>query len=312
MRAHFWGVRGSLPTPLTPMKIQNKITAIVQRITPQDLVSEDARENFIQQLPSWLNSTVGGNSACVELETDDKQTFLLDAGSGLREFSRCLGNSEKKEFHIFFSHFHWDHIQGLPFFSPFFDKNTIIHFYSPWPNTIKLLSRQMMYPYFPVKWGDCSKNITFHLMKPGKAIKVGGVTVNCIKMAHPGCSYSYSFVQNGKKVIYATDVELTGSDARNSSKIDDFFSNADILIFDSQYTVEELYSKPNWGHSSYCSCVEAAANWNVKRLYLFHHEPTYDDKKLNNLLETARWYADSIGGKNLIVELATESTDIEL
>lgn len=313
MHIHFWGVRGSLPTPLSPMQLRNRITAVVERITAQDLVSEDARENFVQNLPVWLNGTIGGNTACIELNSDDNQVFILDGGSGLSEMARRPFEENETTFHMFFSHFHWDHIQGIPFFGPIYDKRNTIHIYSPWPATMDILSKQMSYPYFPVKLDACTPNIHFHLLKPLEPIQIGNVRVMCKKMAHPGSSYAYSFIENGKKFIYATDVELTASDWSEHERNKSFFSNADMLVLDAQYTIEELLAKQNWGHSSCCYGVDLALEWGVKGLYLFHHEPNYTDKKLYSILDTARWYADSIKkNKVLHIELATEATDVIL
>lgn len=310
MRVHFWGVRGSLPTPLSPMQIKSKITAIVQRITQEDLASEDAREHFIENLPTWLNSTVGGNTACIEINADNN-IFILDAGSGLREMGSRHFEKHENVFHLFFSHFHWDHIQGIPFFSPLYNPNCKIHLYSPWPAMKEILTKQMSFPYFPVKFESVLQHLHFHVIKPESTFNIGNVEISCHKMYHPGSSYSYSFSHNGKKMVYATDVELSASDWKEEKTNAVFFKNADMLVFDAQYTIEELHAKQNWGHSSCCSCVDAAINWGVKRLYLFHHEPGYDDKKVYNILNTARWYADSLSS-NLCVELATESTDVLL
>lgn len=312
MRIHFWGVRGSLPTPLTSAQLRNKITAVVQRITPEDLVSEDARESFIQNLPVWLTSTLGGNTACIELDSDDHQIFVLDAGSGIREMSYRGFEESETTIHMFFSHFHWDHIMGLPFFGPLYNKKFTFHIYSPWPDTENILAAQMEPPYFPVKFSTCSPNIFFHTIEPDKPFKIGDVTVSCKKMFHPGGCYSYKFVENNKQFVYATDVELTAASLEEQNEYKKFFANSDMFVLDSQYTVDELFDKPNWGHSTCCHGVDFAMDCNIKRLYLFHHEPTYDDKKINSLLKIARWYADSMGKPPFEVEAATEGMDVLL
>lgn len=314
MRVHFWGVRGSVPTPMSSIQLRNKITAIVQRITPNDLKDEDSREKFIANLPQWLVSTVGGNTACVEIATRDNQTFLLDAGTGLREFGR-LSDNPSNEFHMFFSHFHWDHIQGIPFWGNFYDKKTVLHIYSPWPFSVKILAKQMSFPYFPTLFSASAPTIHFHLMKEGVPRQVGNVKVTCIKMPHPGASYSYSFEENGKKFIYASDVELTEMDAKTKEKAQKLFSNADMLVLDAQYTIEELLRKSNWGHSNCCHDVDFARSCGVKNLYLFHHEPNYSDKDIFNLTQTARWYAESESApqkSKISIFAACEGMDIEV
>src|SRR5574344_1015602 len=129
---------------------------------------------------------------------------------------------------------------------------------------------------------------------------------------HPGNSYSYSFEQDGKKFIYATDVELQEKDFDKDIPSNHFFEDADVLVLDSQYTVEEAIQKEKWGHSAFCYAIDFANAWNIKSLYLFHHEPTYDDKKIYSILQAARWYASYTAHTNVKVYLAIEGQEIEL
>lgn len=312
MKIHFWGVRGSIPTPITPQQIQSKITAIIQRITPKDIASEDARELFISQLPSWLYGTAGGNTPCVELKGSDGTEVVLDAGSGLRVYGKKGIKPADGHYNLFFSHFHWDHLQGLPFFDAAYNPKSIIDIYSAFPAAEKLLRRQMNRPYFPASYDTFTKNITYHTIHPGNPFTTGGLYVNCCKMSHPGNSYTYSFTENGKKFVYATDVELSQKDFEKTPERKAVFENADCIVLDSQYTVAEAYQKENWGHSAFCYAVDFAVHWNIKSIYLFHHEPTYDDKKLHSILLAARWYAEYIEHAEIKIFLAEENSEIEL
>ena len=141
MNLKFWGVRGSIPSPLSSQKFMSKIQAIIQQISVSDLQSMNTRERFISQLPKWLTSTVGGNSPCVELSISDNEVFIFDAGSGIRELGKVLIENFNCKIHIFLSHFHWDHIQGLPFFDPLYNPNFEIHFYSVKSDLEKLFYR---------------------------------------------------------------------------------------------------------------------------------------------------------------------------
>lgn len=312
MFIHFWGVRGSIPTCITPQQIQKKISAVVQRITPSDIVSEDARERFIARLPDWLYGTVGGNTPCVQLITDTGKQFILDAGSGIRAMGKSEALSEDMHYNMFFSHFHWDHVQGLPFFDPIYNSKVSFDIYSTFPDAQRVLAKQMECPFFPVSWDAFTKNITFHRIRKGVPFSVDGVSVVCCKMSHPGNSYSYAFVENGKKFVYATDVELTNESFQFSADLKAVFEDADTLVFDSQYTVAEATVKEKWGHSAFCSAIDFAVSWHVKKLYLFHHEPVYDDKKLDSILQSARWYINYIAREKIQVFLATEGLVIEL
>ena len=312
MKIQFWGARGSIPAPLTPQQIQSKIIAAVQRITPKDIENSDSRERFISSLPSWIFGTTGGNTPCTVI-TDGPTKIILDMGSGLRAYGKSQGCLEGlRKYHIFSSHFHWDHIQGLPFFDPAFMKDSEIHFYSPFPKAKQILQNQMKRPYFPVPFEAFTENFNFHLLKPRKSIELEGFTVNWCTMAHPGNSFAYSFEKDGKKFVYATDVELRTVDFVKDERTMPVFENADCIVVDSQYTVEEACRKVNWGHSAFCYAIDFAVFWNIKHVYLYHHEPTYDDKKLHSILQAARWYAQYINRSDIKIHLAKESREIIL
>ena len=121
-----------------------------------------------------------------------------------------------------------------------------------------------------------------------------------------------SFEVDGKKFVYATDVELKATDYQKSTDGEKVFKNADVIVIDSQYTVEEAYRKENWGHSAFCYVIDFAVHYNIKKIYLFHHEPMYDDKKLNSILQAAKWYAQYINHSDVEIEIAKEELEIEI
>lgn len=311
MRIHFWGVRGSLPTPISPKQVQSKIMAAIQRVTPEDLKSAETRAKFVSSLPSWIFGTAGGNTACVELQHDDTH-IILDAGSGIR----ALGKERKcpDKYHLFFSHFHWDHISGFAFFDHAYNPKVEFDIYSHWENAKEVFLNQLAEPYSPpsIAKSICHK-MNFHTLEADKEFFIDGIKVNSHKMRHPGDSYSFSFEVDGKKFVYATDVELKSTDFKvKSEEGEAVFKNADVIVIDSQYTVEEVYRKENWGHSAFCYAIDFAVYWNIKKVYLFHHEPTYDDKKLNSILQASRWYAQYINHSDIQIELAKEDLEIEI
>lgn len=310
MYMQFWGVRGSLPTPLTPQQIRSKISAVVQRISPDDIINSDTRQRFIDMLPETISGTIGGNTACVELVNKKGTVFILDAGSGIRALGKKYAGKKPGVFHIFFSHFHWDHIQGLPFFDPIFNPNTEIHIYTPVENAKQLLSDQMESPYFPVPLSACTKKIYFHQVTPMEPFEIDGTIIEAKRMHHPGGSYSYLFKEDDKKIIYATDVELQPDDYLKGNPNYSFFGNADILILDAQYTVEEVIVKENWGHSSFSHATDFATAMKVKKLYLFHHDPMYDDKKIHTIMKTADWYMKHNRKSETEVYAASEGMEI--
>ncbi|HNQ97812.1 MAG TPA: MBL fold metallo-hydrolase [Treponemataceae bacterium] len=321
MRIHFWGVRGSIPTPLSPLQIQNRIAAVVQRISARDIESADTREKFLASLPQWLFGTVGGNTSCVEVETSSGETIILDAGSGIRELSLNLRQRPShaaggNTYHILFSHFHWDHLQGLPFFSQGFDPRDRIIFYSVRHDLPEILGQQMSSPYFPVPMqgpGGFRSALEFvHLQSPDCQFKIGSSLVRWHEVNHPGGCVAYMIQEGGKKFIYATDTELTRENFIRTSENTAFFADADVLVMDSQYTMGEALEKTGWGHSAFSMTVDFALNWNVKKLVLFHHEPTYTDQKIFTLKQSADWYREYAGPGDLEIMIAREDQEIHL
>ena len=320
MKVHFWGVRGSIPTPLTPLQIQNRVAAVVQRITATDIRDADSRERFLASLPKWLFGTVGGNTSCVELETSQGETIILDAGSGLRELSLNLNerpsSPKGKTFHLFLSHFHWDHLQGLPFFTQAFNPANRIVFYSVNPDVRNILSRQMESPFFPVPFegpGGFRAQMEFVQLKDSdKGISIGDTRIDWYPMDHPGGCVAYRFEDAGKVFIYATDTELHRENFVKNDANTKFFKQADAVVMDSQYTMDEALKKEGCGHSSFSMTVDFALNWECKKLVLFHHEPTYSDKKLFSVLQSASWYSGYNAKGTLQIEIAREGMELVL
>jgi len=311
MKVKFWGVRGSLPTPLTPQQVQSKIMAVIQRITADDVADQESKAKFISNLPDWIFGTAGGNTPCVELEAGGNE-FVLDAGTGLRVLGKSKTLVPGNHYNLFISHFHWDHIHGLPFFDPAYNPDTVFDVYSAREDAQAFLREQMNQPYYPVPFDTLTKNFNFHTITSGEAFYINSVKVNSCTMFHPGNSQAYSFEYKGKKFVYATDVELKAKDFYNTAAGEAVFKNADCIILDSQYTVEEAYRKENWGHSAFCYAIDFAVHWGIKKVYLFHHEPTYDDKKLNSILQAARWYAQYTEHSEIEIYIAKEGLEITL
>ncbi|MBO6176200.1 MAG: MBL fold metallo-hydrolase [Treponema sp.] len=314
MYIKFFGVRGSLPAPVTPDQIQAKISAVLERLTPQDIENEDTKTKFLSNLPKWLFGTTGGNTPCVEVRSKNGTEFIMDSGTGIRLLGKELPATKNNTYHLFLSHYHWDHIQGFPFFDKIYDHSAKLEIYSCFKDAEKFMAGQNTTPYFPpnAKWDNIKDHIHFNYLEEEKKYEIECVKIEAHKMTHPGDSFSFSFEEDGKKLIYSTDVELQNSDFDRTQKRNEFFKDADIIIFDCQYTNPEAIQKENWGHSSFSYAIDFAELWNIKKLYMFHHDPTYDDKKLDSILNTGRIYQNY--KQNFIPELhlAREGKVIEL
>ncbi len=313
MKVTFWGVRGSLPSPLAPDQIRSKIAAVVQRIRPSDLESPRTRELFLSRLPPYIFGTAGGNTACIEVRTEADRLIILDGGTGLRELGVSLEKrgDPTREFPLFFTHFHWDHLQGVPFFGPAWIKGNRLIFASPFAGVEQALRDQMKPPYFPVTMDamPCERRFV-HLQ--GESVRVGNAEIRWKEMNHPGGSCAYRIAENGKTFVFATDAEVTDREFQQRSENRSFFESADLLVLDSQYTLEESFTRFDFGHTSYTMAVNLAAEWKVKRLVLFHHEPRNDDRRIGDIARSARWHAEQLGSDRLDIRTAQEGMEIRL
>ncbi len=314
MRFTVWGSRGSHPTTLTPAAIQSKIATVVQRIRPVDLESPTSRERFLASLPDWLFGTTSGNTSCVQLELDRGRQLVFDAGSGIIEFGKSQLRSDPppQEYHVFFTHFHYDHLQGLPFFGQAYNPNITIHFYSPLEGLREKLSGHMNHPYFPITMEEkMSPRLHFHTLGP-EGVEIYGARILWRELNHPGRAFGYRVEYGGKAFGYITDVELQERDFEKTAENGRFFQGLDVMILDAQYTLDEAIDKYNWGHSSFSLGVDFAVSWQTERLFLFHHEPFYDDRKLEHNLRAARRYAQGTDGGKLQVYLAREGITVDV
>ncbi|MEN6620909.1 MAG: MBL fold metallo-hydrolase, partial [Smithella sp.] len=259
MQVYFWGSRGSLPASITAGMVGTKIFKALQAARSFNLETDSDIKTFIQrELPFAVRASYGGNTPCVEIR-NGAEYILCDAGTGLRDFGnhyfkteRAAGpGNEPDTFHIFMSHVHWDHIQGFPFFTPAFLPGNKIHIYGFHNDLEKAFVGQQSNPCFPVPLQGMKADIKFHVLDPGKSYNIAGLDVTGMKQNHPGDSYGYCFRRDGKKIVYSTDSEHKENAANESYEFIEFFKNADLLIFDAQYSfLDAVGTKENWGHTS--------------------------------------------------------------
>lgn len=315
MQYTFWGSRGSVPTPLTPDEVRQKISTVLSRVRAEDLASPAHRETFLNSLPQWVFGTTGGNTTSFQVRLQDGTELLFDAGSGLRELARArmASKSGTTEYHLFFTHFHYDHLQGLPFFVPCYLEGFTVHFYSPVEGFKDILTHQMRHPYFPVTMeGVMQAELDYHTLPLTGSVQIGNARITWKAVNHPGGAFAYRIEEHGKVLIFCPDVALGDNEFQKTEENINFFDKADVLILDAQYTLGEALEKFDWGHSSYSLGVEFASGWNIDTLFLFHHEPLYDDRKLDRNLQAAKWYAERAEFNPLEVNLAREGETHEL
>ncbi len=227
----------------------------------------------------------GGDTTCVCLEGPER-TVILDAGTGIRALGKRLVQDEtlgiQRPCFLAFSHFHWDHIQGLPFFAPAYDarRTFTISAFGRQGNSESLrdiFAMQMQNQFFPVSLNDMGAKIEF-FHTPEHSYTIDQAAVTAVQHNHPGGAYSYRFQSaDGKSIVFCTDIEHGDSIDPN---IIELARGADLLIHEGQYTPEELPRFKGWGHSSWQQAIEVAEQAGVKQLIITHHDPDHDDRFL--------------------------------
>jgi phosphoribosyl 1,2-cyclic phosphodiesterase len=251
MKVTFWGVRGSIPTP-GPETVR-----------------------------------VGGNTSCVEVYTPDDDLIILDAGTGIRPLGLSLQARYEDRVigHIFLSHTHWDHIQGLPFFTPARQRGnrfTILGEKRVDERLERVLAGQYMDTYLPFSLREMDADILIKEVRDGETVVLGEHTlVTAQRMDHPGGCFSYRIRCHNLTVVYATD--LRHPVGALDEKLIEFSREADLLIHDAHFTPDETRRFPDWGHSSWGQAIAVAEAAHVKQLALFHHSPTATDALLETL-----------------------------
>ena len=277
---HFWGVRGSIACPGT---------ATVK---------------------------YGGNTPCVEMLVGGYR-LIFDAGTGIHVLGQSLLSHLPVSGHLFFSHSHWDHIQGFPFFSPAFMEGNEFDIYGgviPHGVTIEhRLHDQMNQPNFPVPLQVMGANLRFHNLDYDEEVKLGDVTIATGMLNHPGGAMGYRVSWKDYAVAYITDTEHFPD--RLDRNILALADRADVLIYDSMYTDAEYHhpqnSKVGWGHSTWQEGVKIARAANVKQLVIFHHDPNHDDRFMDSIeLQSQQTFPGSIVAREGMKILVSDKISI--
>ncbi len=231
----------------------------------------------------------GGNTSCIAITTPDPTVLsVIDAGTGIRNLGKDLaqpGTPKLEEVTIGFSHFHWDHIQGFPFFSPAYDhklKINILMMGRRWKNDQlkEILIKQMGGEFFPVELDKMGAHFNFVSLGRRVVQRSTGMSVRAQLHAHPGGAYGFRFERNGKVMVYITDIEHGDTIDPETIQLS---KDADLLIHEAQYTSQQLRDRRGWGHSSFEQAIEVARQAGVKKLVMTHHDPDHDDAFLLNI-----------------------------
>ena len=271
MKVRFWGVRGSIPSP-GPHTIR-----------------------------------YGGNTTCIEVRSDDGSLIILDAGSGIFPLAQELLKQMPVQAHIFITHTHWDHIQGLPFFTQLYIPGNSVRIHGGFDvvsgrNIDQIMEVQLQYSYFPVREAEMKAGIDYETLSIGEPVSVGDATVTPLMLNHPVVNYGYRVDCNGKSVFFTGDhepwvniyapedegyTEFQQMVEMQQGHLDKALAGLDVLIADSSYTAAEYPAKLGWGHGTLDGNIAWARRLGVKTLVCTHHEPTRSDEQLERVFAAA-------------------------
>jgi phosphoribosyl 1,2-cyclic phosphodiesterase len=257
----------------------------------------------------------GGSTPCIEIRTKDDEVVIIDAGSGIRKLGNKLLEENRKKYSLIFTHAHWDHILGFPFFKPIYTKGTYIDMFGcPFAQKTvkKMVSRTMMYPNFPVNFKDINTEISYH-GECKDSFSINSMIVTPVLLSHPNQGIGYKFVEDDKSFVFLTDNELTFKHPGGLAYQDylSFSLNADLLIHDSEFTEGEYKITKSWGHSVYLDALKLASEAKAKKFGLFHHNQERTDEALDKIVEDCqRIIADS--DTNLECFAVCEGMEIKL
>lgn len=293
----FWGVRGSLPSAPSPTDWNYHIEGVIRNFLSAGFRDASQVTKFMKSVEEPLIGGYGTATTTVELRAGKSQ-IIIDGGSGIRNLSESImgGTSGrvKGPFHIFMTHFHWDHIIGLPFFTPHFIPGAEIHYYAVQSDLEKLIRGVFKRPYFPVPFEDLKSHLHFHILEPREPKIINEFTVTPYQLDHPDDCWGFKVEAGGKVYSHCVDTEGTRVLPEELGADLPLYQNVDLMYFDAQYTLPELAEKANWGHSAAQVGLEIAIREKIKRVLFAHHDPGARIDHVTELKRQTREYYESL------------------
>lgn len=291
MQIKFWGVRGSFPQTLSTDELATQFQSLMQRFFVDGFKTSQDIGVFLSQQKRHDIGGYGGATTCVEIK-DQNHTLIIDGGSGLKKMSDQLERQNLlrpgQEHHILLTHFHFDHVMGLPFFMPHFMKNQKVHYYCVQPECESIVRSLFQKPLFPVPFNRLSAEVNFHRLKPYEKNVVNGFEVTPYRTDHPDECYGFKIVKKGKTYSHAVDNEAQRVTAADLQKDAGLYEGSNLLYMDAQYSEEDMSGKKGWGHGTYERAFQLCQNFKIPKVLLGHHDPALSHEEINHLAHSAQ------------------------
>lgn len=295
LKINYWGVRGSLPSAPTPDQWVSYISRVLHSFVKIGKISSEGISEFIKSHNIPQLGGYGTHTTCVELQSPKTQ-IIIDGGSGLRNLGEKLiqgpaGKGQAK-IHIFMTHFHWDHLLGVPFFIPHFIKGNEINYYAVQPDLEDCIRIKFQKPLFPVTFESLPSTIKFHKLEPRESFKLNDITVTPYQLDHPDPCWGFKVESGGRTYAHCVDTEGTRTTPEALGEDLPLYQGVDLMYYDAQYTLPELAEKANWGHSAAQLGLDIAFREGISHVLFAHHDPGASIDQIDELKRQTREYYD--------------------
>lgn len=315
MNVKFWGVRGSLPSSPQPQEWVRHFEALMNQFFEEGHQKIDDVALFLQSKPQQLVGGFGTATTCVEV-SEGANSLIVDGGSGMRTLSDVIiKNTADKiadEYHILMTHYHLDHIVGLPFFAPHFIKGKKINYHIVQTQGEEIIRNMFRRPIFPVGFEHLEAEVIFHKLEPHKKYNINGFNVMAFLMDHPDPCYGFRIERGGKIYAHAVDNEAIRTTKAQLGMDGGLFDNANLMFFDAQYDESNMTEKKGWGHGTCDRGFEVARNFGVKQVLFAHYDPSFSNKDIWVQKKKAELsFEQNFRNLKLIWDFAVEGQNVE-